>query len=101
MGYMNKVRPAAERCAGWQKNTHPSPEDVVIVGKMYCEEHPADECEPATREWCVSIGLECGSLFDGERWVPQIWGIDQWVRLPMSVTRGHVRKIKQYVCESR
>jgi hypothetical protein len=96
----NFVRKAAERCAGLEANTHPLPEDVVVVGKAYLEDHPADEYELATRAWCVERGFDCGAQFQGDRWVPQVWLHDQWVVLPMVATRGDLLRLRKILSES-
>ena len=44
----------------------------------------------ATREWCLSVGFKCGNLFEGAQWIPEIYGIHQWVRLPVGVSRATI-----------
>ena len=55
----------------------------------------ADDAELVTEEWCRELlgKRNTGRLFSGGKWIPEIRGIDQWVRLPQSTTRGQLRQL--------
>ena len=52
-----------------------------------------DDNEPLTRKWCVEQGLMAGSMYNGPAWIPEVYGVRQYVRLPMDATRGDMRML--------
>ena len=68
--------------------------DLKLLAKAYLAQR-ADDAELVTEEWCRELlgKRNTGRLFSGGKWIPEIRGIDQWVRLSQSTTRGQLRQL--------
>ncbi len=43
---------------------------------------------PATKDWCKSVGFETRALYQGNDWLPTVWGKGDYVRCETKPTRS-------------
>lgn len=102
-----KIRQAAELCVRMAFNAcrEPAAEEdadyvaqwslVAVVADQLLAEHPADDDEPATLEWCRQVrGLRnTGNTFRCEKWIPAMYYDGHFIELPDGITRGEFRRL--------
>ena len=88
---MSEVSKAAERLRDEFDERRSAADRLIDLRTVAEWALPLLDETPVTKQWCDSIGFETRAIYQGNDWIPTVWGNQGWIEFPSGATRGQLR----------